>query len=220
MKNATHAYTSHLAHSQFFNSEFFILNSPTQADRSPPGVIACMFDEPDVVIPLRMTPRWYIRPPSPLSMRNPIATLALRVAVILLTARGAIASPPRATFHHLTPENGLSHPSVYGVAQDRAGFLWFTTQDGVSRYDGYRFKVFQHDPSNPASLAENDSSPMVVDDDGSIWIGTWGGGLDRFDPATETFQHFRKSANDPRSLKDDRIQVLLRDRRGAIWVGT
>src|SRR6267142_3279599 len=55
MKNATHAYTSHLAHSQFFNSEFFILNSPTQADRSPPGVIACMFDEPNVVIPLGMT---------------------------------------------------------------------------------------------------------------------------------------------------------------------
>jgi ligand-binding sensor domain-containing protein/signal transduction histidine kinase len=153
-------------------------------------------------------------------MRNPIATLALRVAVILLTARGAIASAPRETFHHLTPENGLSHPSVYGIAQDRAGFLWFTTQDGVSRYDGYRFKVFQHDPNNPASLAENDSSPMVVDDDGSIWIGTWGGGLDRFDPATETFQHFRKHANDPRSLKDDRIQVLLRDHRGAIWVGT
>jgi len=141
-------------------------------------------------------------------------------AVLLFVTIQAGTIAPRAAFHHLRREHGLAHPAVYSLAQDQSGLLWFTTQDGVNRYDGVRFTVFQHDPSDPASLAENDTSPIVIDRDGSVWIGTWGGGLDRFDPRTEKFQHFRKSASDPRTLRDDRIQVLLRDRRGTIWAGT
>jgi len=142
------------------------------------------------------------------------------VAAALLAASAALASEPRAAFRHLTPEQGLSHPSVYGVAQDRTGFIWFTTQDGVSRYDGYRFRVFQHDSHDPASLAENDVSAMIVDDDGSLWFGTWGGGLDHYDPRSETFDHFRASARDAGTLRDDRIQTLMRDHAGNLWVGT
>lgn len=157
-------------------------------------------------------------------MPDPAVTLrrlgTIGVMLLLLLAREAAGGEARPAFRHLTRESGLSHPSVYGIAQDRTGYLWFTTQDGVNRYDGYRFKVYQNDPRDPKSLSDNDGGPIVVDRDGAIWIGTWGGGLDRFDPSSETFQHFRRKTGDPRSLGDDRVQTLLLDRSGTLWVGT
>ncbi len=146
---------------------------------------------------------------------------ALVAALLLLLPAGIAAAGGTPTaFRHITRESGLSHPSVYGIAQDKSGFLWFSTQDGVCRYDGYRFKLFHHDPRDAKTLAENDCDSIVVDNDGMVWIGTWGGGLDRFDPATETFRHYRRKEGDPRTLGDDRVQTLLLDHGGTLWVGT
>ncbi|MCD4749049.1 MAG: hypothetical protein K8R59_06725 [Thermoanaerobaculales bacterium] len=121
---------------------------------------------------------------------------------------------------HLTTEDGLSHDAVYAVAQDNKGFIWIGTGEGLSKYDGYRFRWFGHDPLNQSSLSNADVGFVHVDSSGIVWIGTWGGGLNRFDPATASFTHFMVDPGDPAGLRDNRIQTIFEDRDGFLWIGT
>ena len=97
-------------------------------------------------------------------------------------------------FEHLSLEDGLSQNAVLSMLQDRQGFLWFGTQDGLNRYDGYNFTVFKTDPENPSSISLASILDIEEDPDGLLWLGTWGGGLNRFDPATGKAVRFQ---NDP-----------------------
>jgi len=85
-------------------------------------------------------------------------------------------------FNHLTVQSGLSNNKVNTVIQDRTGFIWFGTEDGLNRYDGYNFKIFRHDPSDSNSLSGNSVWSLMEDHIGNIWIGTKGGVLNRFNP--------------------------------------
>jgi CheY-like chemotaxis protein/anti-sigma regulatory factor (Ser/Thr protein kinase) len=125
-------------------------------------------------------------------------------------------------FTALTGEEGLPSGNVYGIAQDKRGFLWFATGDGLSRHDGYSFRVYRFDRGNPNSLANNTVQAILLGQGGILWLGTSGGGLDRFDPVTETFTHYRHDPDDPNSLSGNNIPQhgLSEDRQGALWVGT
>jgi two-component system sensor histidine kinase ChiS len=121
-------------------------------------------------------------------------------------------------FEHLSLEQGLSQSVVTAILQDRKGFLWLGTQDGLNRYDGYSFRIFRRDPRDPKSLGNNYVFSLAEDRDGRLWIGTNGGGLDRFDPASETFTHYRHDPTEPGSLPDNIVEHLLVDREGVLWV--
>ncbi len=116
-------------------------------------------------------------------------------------------------------EQGLSSALVMGIVQDPQGFMWFGTQDGLDKYDGYDFTVYKNNPDDPHSLSNNFILALYVDRSGVLWIGTWGG-LNRFDVATERFSAYRYDPDDPTSLGDDKVQVILEDSAGALWVGT
>src|SRR4051794_20596195 len=79
---------------------------------------------------------------------------------------------------------------VFALAQDNYGFLWLGTDDGLYRYDGYSLRQYSHDPGNPRSLSENTVMLIYRDRAGILWVGTAYGGLDRFDPARDTFTHY------------------------------
>jgi len=123
-------------------------------------------------------------------------------------------------FEHLTIEDGLSQNAGLAIFQDRQGYLWIGTQDGLNRYDGFTFKVFKHDPENSNSISHNSILAIIEAKDGYLWIGTWGGGLNRFDPATETFVRYRHDPGEPSSLSNDVVTSIKEDSNGAIWVGT
>ena len=127
---------------------------------------------------------------------------------------------PRLSFKHLSVEDGLSNGSVHSILQDRDGWMWFGTEDGLNRYDGYQITVYRHEPAEPNSLASSNFGKIHQSADGMLWFGTWGGGLDRFDPATGVFQNFRHDPDDPRSLSEDRTEFLYSDVHGVLWVGT
>ncbi len=156
-----------------------------------------------------------------------VLTLALSGAV---SARSAQGEQPRRSaaemidadirFERITNEDGLSVSVVYALAQDRQGFLWFGSEDGLNRYDGKEFVVYKHDPDNPDSLGHNWVDTLLVDRDGRLWIGTTGGGLDGYDPSSGHFTHYRYAAGDPASLGSDMVDALFEDRRGRLWVGT
>lgn len=123
-------------------------------------------------------------------------------------------------FDHISVEDGLSHSGVRAISQDRRGFLWLGTQEGLNRYDGYTFKVYKNDPQDPGSLSENRITAIYEDRRGELWIGTWGGGLHQFHPADDSFVAYRHDPADPQSLRHDIVSCILEDRRGVLWIGT
>jgi signal transduction histidine kinase/ligand-binding sensor domain-containing protein len=124
--------------------------------------------------------------------------------------------------HFTTVDPPKDRPSLgaMGMAQDSSGYLWVATDGGLYKYDGKEFKIYRHEVGNPNSLSLNRLSAVAADRDGIIWIGSIGGGLDRFDPATNTFTHYRHRVNDLRSLACDSMNCILCDREGTLWLGT
>lgn len=115
---------------------------------------------------------------------------------------------------------GPAQEAVVALCQDRAGFLWIGTRQGLYLYDGQEYRVFEHDPFDPASLSDNDIRTLYEDAEGTLWIGTNTGGLDRLDRGTWTFEHFRHDSSDPASISHDSVYGMARDADGYLWVGT
>jgi ligand-binding sensor domain-containing protein len=125
----------------------------------------------------------------------------------------------RLRFAHLDSDDGLVFNNVEAIVQDRNGFMWFGTQAGLSRYDGYRVTSFQHDPANPNSLSHNHVRDLYEADDGMIWIATEGGSINRLDPDSLTFSHFAAPPGTPNTIVGDRHFTILQDSRGHLWFG-
>ncbi|MEA2569063.1 MAG: hypothetical protein QOI24_1064 [Acidobacteriota bacterium] len=106
------------------------------------------------------------------------------------------------------------------IAQDREGLLWFGTQGGLVRYDGYDFRVFRSNPGDPSTIAGNYVRSLLVASDGRLWVGTFSGGLSVYDARTETFTRFQHDAANPRSLAYDRVEGLAETSDGRIWIAT
>lgn len=123
-------------------------------------------------------------------------------------------------FPPLQVKNGLASNSIYAILEDRSGFMWFGTGEGLSRFDGYDFRNFIHEPDNPYSLGGNGITALYEDRAGKIWVGTFGGGLNIFDPLTDRFQRNRHDPDDPGSLIHDYAISVYEDQKGKIWVGT
>ncbi|MFO7447119.1 MAG: two-component regulator propeller domain-containing protein [Ignavibacteriaceae bacterium] len=122
-------------------------------------------------------------------------------------------------FTHFTSEDGLSLNSVTQILQDRTGFLWFGTYNGLNRYDGYDYKIFLPDPKNPNSISNHSISALCEDKEGYIWVGTLDG-LNRYDWKTEEFRIYRNDPNDLRSISSSGVYSVYEDRDGNIWIGT
>ncbi len=123
-------------------------------------------------------------------------------------------------FDHISTEHGLSSSDVWSVLRDHHGFMWFGTLDGLNRYDGYEMIIFKHSLADPTSLSDNRIRTLYEDKEGALWIGTWSGGLNRFERKTETFTRFQNDPADPDSLSNDSVNVILEDQAGRLWLGT
>jgi two-component system sensor histidine kinase ChiS len=123
-------------------------------------------------------------------------------------------------FDRISIEQGLSQSVVLCILQDSKGFMWFGTQDGLNRYDGYAFKVYEHDPQDPDSLSNSFVLALYEDGLGVLWIGTNGGGLNRLDRESGRFVRYVNDADDPNSLSDNQVLSIVEDREGVLWIGT
>ena len=152
----------------------------------------------------------------------PVGVSVATVMLLLGAASGDSATrrSRQTNFSHVTTDDGLVHSSVYSIAQDRTGFMWFGTEAGLMRYDGFDLTPFVSDPDNAAAISTNGVAAVLMDSAGVIWVGTWGGGLNRFDDSTESFVGFTHDPSDPRSVPDDRIQVVFEDRNKTVWTGS
>src|SRR4029453_16773949 len=105
-------------------------------------------------------------------------------------AAGSDGLPRDLKFTHLTTKDGLAQNNVVSILQDRQGFMWFGTGEGLDRYDGYDFIHYQTHANDPRTLSNNVIWALYQDREGYLWVGTDGGGLNRFDPTTETFTRY------------------------------
>ncbi|GAK55030.1 two-component system sensor histidine kinase/response regulator [Candidatus Vecturithrix granuli] len=123
-------------------------------------------------------------------------------------------------FEAISGQQGMPGSSIACILQDRRGFLWFGTDDGLTRYDGYAFTVYRHDPGNPQSLGHNNIQTLYEDQIGNLWIGTEGGGLNKFDRAAERFVRYQHDPQVPHSLSHNVVTAIAEDQAGNLWIGT
>jgi ligand-binding sensor domain-containing protein/signal transduction histidine kinase len=123
-------------------------------------------------------------------------------------------------FNRISTEQGLSQSSVFCIAQDSKGFMWFGTQYGLNRYDGYTFKTFINTPGNPRSISDNYIQACIVDHAGVLWIGTYDGGLNKYNPDTDDFDRYMYKKDDPAGISHNRVLWIYEDRSYELWIGT
>jgi ligand-binding sensor domain-containing protein/serine phosphatase RsbU (regulator of sigma subunit) len=130
-----------------------------------------------------------------------------------------LLSQSRASFNHITIEDGLSQSSVTCILQDRNGFMWFGTQDGLNRFDGYKFKVFKNNPADTTSLTENFIFSIYEDTSATLYIETISGTLHKYDPRIESFQVVIKDSINLERAKVNTIGAMLMESSGLVWTG-
>jgi len=149
-------------------------------------------------------------PSAPLSSPKPITAKSVSTSFTTGTLR----------FDHIGLEDGLSQSSVHAILQDRLGFIWFGTEDGLNRYDGKGFKIFRPDPYVKDSISDRWITSIIEDQQGYLWIGTRLGGLNRYDSKIGNFQSYRHNPDNPNSVSSNRINTILEDSLGFLWIGT
>ena len=127
--------------------------------------------------------------------------------------------PQSILIDNYSTNEGLSYGNVVSIAQDNFGFLWFGTEDGLNRYDGYDFRIFKNNPDDSTSISNNFISALIKDKDGFLWVGT-SDGLNKLNPVTGKAQRFLFKEGDPGTLQSKTIISLAEDNKGNILAGT
>ena len=154
-------------------------------------------------------------------MKAWLFALLLVLAGSFAVPAAALAGPqPTLRFEHLSAEDGLAQESVMAMAQDRDGFMWFGTQNGLSRFDGYRFVNFRTAFGDPTTLASNWVRVLHLDPKGRLWIGT-DGGLALYDPAAQAFRQYLPTGGSGRRGNGDvHVRAIVDDGKDGLWIGT
>jgi signal transduction histidine kinase/ligand-binding sensor domain-containing protein len=133
-------------------------------------------------------------------------------------------------YHDPNDPESLSSNTNSIIAEDREGYIWIGGDGGLDRLDRKtgKFKRFHNDPNDPRSLSYNQVRGLYVDRQGALWVGTSiffnppdsVGGLNRYDPKTESFTRYRHDPNEVNSLIDNRVRSIFEDSKGNFWIGT
>lgn len=153
---------------------------------------------------------------------NKIYSTYLRVLLILSIVLGLASSgsSQEFKFSHINSEQGLSMGVVNCVLQDSRGFMWFGTQDGLNKYDGYNITVFKNNQVDSNSLSNNFINVLYETRNGELLIGTNGGGFDSYNLSTGKFTHHIGTQGNNNSLSNNNVKSILEDKDGLIWIGT
>lgn len=139
-------------------------------------------------------------------------------AQVSLSVEGNSTLPLK--FAHYSSKNGLPQNSVLAIFQDKTGFIWMGTDDGLARFDGYQFQVFRHQLGISTTIHNNVIRAIIADPLGHLWIGTEGGGISIFNPKNEAFYNLAVLAPNLEELSTAKISSLLIDDQNRIWAGT
>ena len=133
----------------------------------------------------------------------------------------SFSQPQNFQFEYFNEQNGLSHNCISCIIQDSKGFIWIGTEAGLNKYDGYKVTEYLNDPGNPHSLSHNFIRTIFEDpaDSGKVlWIGTKGGGLNRYDKETDQFTSYNPDESSSSIYKE--VKSIYKYSDGIFWIGT
>ncbi|MFV5687714.1 two-component regulator propeller domain-containing protein [Flavobacterium sp. ZT3R25] len=126
-------------------------------------------------------------------------------------------SQSQVIFNKINQTNGLSNDRVRSIVKEKNGFVWIGTENGLNRYDGNKIKTYNKQNS---VLSANDISDLLIDHKGKIWIATFGGGLNLYNPSNDKFVTYKNISNDTNAIPSNELNTLIEDSKGTIWIGT
>jgi len=148
---------------------------------------------------------------------------AVSAALLFVTTSAfssTIADKVDPVFDHLSMRQGLSHSAVVSITQDRLGFVWVGTNEGLNRYDGHRFVRYFHDPDDPSTISHDFIYVVRELSDGSLLIGT-DRGLNQYDQSSDSFTMINIDVEDRESSgSHNQVKAIYEDDRGRLWIGT
>ncbi|MBC6948215.1 GAF domain-containing protein [candidate division KSB1 bacterium] len=143
------------------------------------------------------------------------------MALLLLSVQPNLHAQSTPRLDRVPSELGLSQNLITCLMQDRKGFLWGGTKDGLNRFDGYKFTVYQFDAYDSTSLSDSHITALLEDRSGRIWVGTLRG-LNLFDRRAEVFYHLLPDSANPNTIRHGTISAygIAEDAHGAVWIGS
>ncbi len=157
-------------------------------------------------------------------MKKQLSIFVCLLALFACTDVGVLAqrssSLKNLELEKFTLPNGKYGNHAQAIVQDNYGFMWFGTQYGLHRWDGHRFKTYVYGAWDRASISSNYIECIYVAKDGSLWIGTWGYGLNHFMHETDKFKRYQYKENDENTISNNFISAITEDNEGNLWIGT
>jgi ligand-binding sensor domain-containing protein len=123
-------------------------------------------------------------------------------------------------FDHINTDQGLSQGTVNCIFQDKKGFIWIGTNDGLNRYDAYSFKVFKNNPQDSLSISGNIITCIKEDSTGNLWIGTRNEGLNVYNQSTNKFTRYLNIPGNNKTISSNAIKSVLFGKNGLVFIGT
>lgn len=149
---------------------------------------------------------------------NKISFLATFILTALLNL--SKAQDQKIMFDRIEKEQGLIPGNVNDVMQDSLGFIWMATENGLCRYDGYNFVYYKNESNDANSLSYNHVFSLLEDKGGILWVGTLGGGLNKFNSKTGKFKRYLHDPKNSKSISNNIVFKVYRDSKKRIWVST
>jgi len=144
--------------------------------------------------------------------------LAFFLQTLIMVSSAFSTDLSKVKFEYLTVDNGLSQGIIEDIFQDRQGFMWFATRDGLNRYDGNQFVVFRNDRNDPQSLASNWVLSLVEDKEGNIWIGSEG--LNLYNPVMNRITRIPVHPDNQNAFQGGRVYSITVDFDSTLWFST
>jgi len=155
-----------------------------------------------------------------LAVATPGSAAAGGASMAVAMPAGGASMPATPQFRRYGVADGVPSGSIYAVAQDRRGMMWFGADGGLVRFDGVTFKVFRHASGDPLSLPSNQIYTLLADKADRIWAGGVSAGLTVYDQHSGRFRHWVHADDDPHSLSNDEVWSIAQTSDGRIWVAT
>ncbi|WDE13322.1 EAL domain-containing protein [Thalassomonas haliotis] len=166
--------------------------------------------------------------PSFFSNVTSLTIIFLLLLATLIVPAFALQANEQLKFKQYSTEHGLSQNSVFSITQDKHGFLWFATEDGLNRFDGHEFVQYRYSATDPHSIADNFIRKVFIDRNNTLWVGTQNG-LSRYNAEQDNFDNFFHITGDKQSLQDNIIWDIYQsqppkdgsqDKINSLWIST
>ncbi|KNF09198.1 sensor signal transduction histidine kinase [Gottschalkia purinilytica] len=148
-----------------------------------------------------------------------ILCLLLTFVIVIFNTGYTYAIENYINFMTLTEKDNLSQGTVRRILQDKEGYMWFGTNDGLNKYNGNDIKVYKEGRFTQNSLPENYITALNIDKDGMLWVGT-SKGLTKFNQKRQDYSHFQFNSFDLKSISSNKVEDILIDRDGDMFIAT